>query len=177
MKWKFKYQRVWLNMKVLLSISVFLICLVSFGNGLIEPTEEQYRCDKGKLKKICYLRKVSATDDTLNVIINAAYKYQVSAVELASIAVVETALGNLNRVNINKNKTHDVGLFQINSVNFNYCREYDVRTDSGSAMCAAKILSKIKMKHPNDYLGRYHSNTSFLKKKYERKVKRVYKSI
>lgn len=105
----------------------------------------------------------------------ASKAFDLNPLELSAIALLETGMGKYNSVRLNKNGTTDQGIFQINSVNKQYCLEYDISTPEGSALCAAKLLSRIKHKHFKDpeYLGRYHSKTPKYKKIYFSKLTKV----
>ncbi len=105
----------------------------------------------------------------------ASLKYSVDIKVLTSIAIVETGLGKYSRISNNKNGSIDIGLFQINSVNFKYCKEYKLETMDGNTMCAAKLLARLK-KHSheaNEYIGLYHSGTLDKKLEYIVKVQVV----
>lgn len=108
----------------------------------------------------------------VNAILTASKMYNVDELELTAIGIIETGLGKYARTRKNTNGTFDKGIFQINTVNIKTCVGYDLDTPEGSALCAAKLLSKIKVKHP-DYLGRYHSKTPTKKAKYLKKVTQV----
>lgn len=105
-------------------------------------------------------------------ILRASNDYQIDALELTAIAIVETGLGKYTRTRKNQNGTHDKGLFQINTVNWPKCVEYNLESPEGSSLCAAKLLSEIKAKRA-DYLGVYHSKTPTVKAKYLKKVAKV----
>lgn len=108
----------------------------------------------------------------VNAIIVASETYSVDHLEMTAIGILETGLGKYTQTNNNANGTKDLGLFQINTVNFPKCIEYNLESPEGSALCAAKILSKIKAKRP-DYLGAYHSKTPSIKESYMKKLEIV----
>lgn len=108
----------------------------------------------------------------VNAIVNASDEYDVDALELTAIGIVETGLGKYAKTRKNRNGTFDKGLFQINTINERTCIEYNLDSAEGSALCAAKLLSSIKMKH-KDYLGRYHSKTPSKKVLYSKKITKV----
>ena len=108
----------------------------------------------------------------IGAIIRASDTYEIDALELTAIGIVETGLGKYNATKKNTNGTHDRGVFQINTVNYPKCVEYNLDSPEGSALCAAKLLSKIKS-HRADYLGVYHSKTPSKKMKYLNKVSQV----
>lgn len=105
-------------------------------------------------------------------ILTASETYQIDALELTAIGIIETGLGKYARTRKNSNGTTDKGLFQINTVNEAQCVEYNLDSPEGSALCAAKLLSTIKAKRA-DYLGVYHSKTRSKKTKYMQKISQV----
>jgi len=105
-------------------------------------------------------------------ILTASDQYQIDALELTAIGIVETGLGKYAKTRRNSNGTTDKGLFQINTVNESQCVEYNLDSPEGSALCAAKLLSTIKAKRA-DYLGVYHSKTKAKKAKYMQKISQV----
>jgi len=109
-------------------------------------------------------------------IVKASRRYHIDARELAAIAIVETGLGKYTRSTPNDNGTIDEGIFQINSVNFSRCVEYNLKSPEGSAYCAAKLLSTIKHAR-SDYLGVWHSKTPSKKIKYMKKVTQVLSTL
>jgi hypothetical protein len=108
----------------------------------------------------------------IDAILTASEAYQIDALELTAIGIIETGLGKYARTRKNSNGTYDKGLFQINTVNYPKCIEYNLDSPEGSALCAAKLLSQIKSKRA-DYLGVYHSKTPTKKAKYLQKVSQV----
>lgn len=108
----------------------------------------------------------------IDAIVNAADQYQIDALELTAIGIIETGLGKYAATRKNTNGTHDKGVFQINTVNYPKCIEYNLDSPEGSALCAAKLLSEIKTRR-KDYLGVYHSKTPTKKARYLAKVSRV----
>ena len=105
-------------------------------------------------------------------IAQAGAAYRVDPLELTAIAIVETGLGKYAQPRVNRNGTVDRGLFQINTVNYARCVEYNLDTPEGSALCAAKLLSTIRQRRA-DYLGSYHSKTPSKKEKYLKKINLV----
>lgn len=108
----------------------------------------------------------------IDAIIRASNDYGIDALELTAIGIIETGLGKYTSTRKNNNGTYDKGIFQINTVNYPKCVEYNLDSPEGSALCAAKLLSSIKAHRP-DYLGVYHSKTPSLKTKYLNKVSEV----
>lgn len=111
----------------------------------------------------------------IHAIRNAASRYRINQEELMAIAILESGANENRRIRINKNGTMDVGMFQINTVNFKECIEYDLLSIDGSAFCAAKLLAKHKSKY-KDYVGRYHSKTPSKKRAYQNKVNKMVKT-
>lgn len=108
----------------------------------------------------------------IDAIVRAADLYEIDALELTAIAIIETGIGSNVKERVNTNGTKDKGVFQINSVNYPKCVEYNLDSPEGSALCAAKLLSMIKSKRA-DYLGVYHSKTPSKKARYLSKVTKV----
>lgn len=109
----------------------------------------------------------------IDAVVNAAEAYQIDPLELTAIGIIETGLGKFAKTRLNSNGTHDKGVFQINTVNYPKCVEYNLESPEGSALCAAKLLSQIKAKRA-DYMGVYHSKTPTKKAKYLKKVAKVF---
>lgn len=99
----------------------------------------------------------------------AAVEHGVSERTLRAIAYVESRYGIYTNLRYNKNKTLDVGAFQINSVHWTTtCRQYNVMTLRGNTYCAALILSTHKRHRYTDtqWECRYHSSTPVHKARY-----------
>lgn len=140
-----------------------------FGTSLILCSFKAYSSD---IKSIAAANGLDVSNRTVTAIQNASRRYGIDAAELTAIGIVETGLGKYNTVNVNQNGTIDEGIFQINTVNKPYCVEYNLQSTEGNAMCAAKLLEKIKRTH-SDYVGRYHSNTPIKKMQYLQKITKV----
>lgn len=112
------------------------------------------------------------SDRIVKAILRASDQYQIDAMELTAIGIIETGLGKYATTRKNTNGTKDHGVFQINTVNMPKCVEYNLESPEGSALCAAKLLSTIKAKR-KDYLGVYHSKTPTKKVAYMQKVSQV----
>jgi hypothetical protein len=108
----------------------------------------------------------------VNAIQQASFKYKVDSKELTAIAILETGLGKYSVSKKNRNGTIDKGLFQINTINYSKCIEYNLDSPEGSALCAAKILSNMRKIRP-DYLGAYHSKTPKHKKEYLQRMAKI----
>lgn len=128
-------------------------------------------CDN-TVRSIASANGFAASGRVVKAISRASKYYNIDEAELTAIAIVETGLGKYAATRVNQNGTVDQGLFQINSVNQPYCSEYDLSSPEGSAMCAAKLLARIRLNH-DDYIGRYHSKTPTLKIKYTNKIIKV----
>lgn len=94
----------------------------------------------------------------VSAIIRASKEYSLEPLELTAIGILETGLGKFAKTRKNSNGTLDKGVFQINTVNVEFCIEYNLYSPEGSALCAAKLLAKHKETR-KDYLGVYHSKT------------------
>ena len=114
----------------------------------------------------------TASPRVVAAIVEASRQYRLDAKELTAIAILETGLGRYNKPRLNSNGTTDVGIFQINSINAKTCLEYRLDTPEGSALCAAKLIYKLKQRR-NDYLGAYHSKTPSKKQIYVEKLTKV----
>ncbi len=151
-------------MKYLIIIFLFPILL----NTLEKTSNEEL------VLRIAINNSLNPSPQVIFAIAHAAKKYNINATELAAIAIIESNMGKYTKTRINSNKTKDIGLFQINSINFNKCKEYNIYNFEGNAFCAAKILSQIKT-HRSDYIGVYHSKTIKKKQRYLQKIAKVFK--
>ena len=115
-------------------------------------------------------------DAAIRAILNASKRYDIDSRELTAIAIVESSFRHNTRLIANTNGTHDLGLFQINTVNHKTCVEYDLNDVNGNALCAAKLLSSLKARR-TDYLGVYHSKTPQKKMKYLNKITKVMSKV
>lgn len=124
------------------------------------------------IEKLVLSNNLKISNRIVNAILLASERYQIDALDLTVIGIIETGLGKYTKTMINSNGTKDRGLFQINSVNWPKCVEYNLDSPEGSSFCAAKLLSEIKKKH-KDYLGRYHSRTPSKKASYLKKMSKI----
>lgn len=108
----------------------------------------------------------------VNAILEASKLYRIDPLELTAIGILETGLGKYAKTRRNSNDTFDKGVFQINTVNVKTCLEYNLDTVEGNALCAAKLLSRIKSVRA-DYMGVYHSKTPSKKNAYLKKIAKV----
>lgn len=129
--------------------------------------------DYSKVINLASNNGFNPSKEVVNAIINASHRYNINPLELTAIGILETGLGKYSATRTNRNMSQDVGLFQINEVNLSKCIEYNLASNQGSAMCAAKLLSEIKKKHKIDYIGRFHSNTPKHKNAYIKSIKRL----
>jgi len=137
-----------------------------------EPVEPQAKDQSQDVRDVATANGFKPSERIVNAILNASETYHIDAVELTAIAIVETSLGTNAKLRKNSNGTLDRGLFQINTVNWPKCVEYNLDSPEGSALCAAKLLSQIKAKRA-DYLGVYHSKTPSRKLAYMQKLDQV----
>jgi len=116
----------------------------------------------------------NAHPDVVRVIEKKAIKYGIKPDLMIAIAVVESGL-NPQAKRVNNNGTVDQGLFQINTVNKDFCKEFDIKTVKGNTECAAKLLAKHKVNKPIDSLWycRYHSKTPSKKVAYCSKLNEI----
>lgn len=131
--------------------------------------------DTATVHRVAAMNGYAPSKAVKQAISNAAEAYNIPVAKMTAIAIVETGIGTFTATKKNKNGTYDKGLFQINSVNKPACMEYDLQTDQGSAMCAAKLLNKLRKKWPLDYYARYHSHTESFRNVYKNKVENVLK--
>lgn len=164
----------------LVVFSTSLGFLVSPNSKPVEPVkvsepvevEPQAKDQSQDVRDVATANGFKPSERIVNAILNASETYHIDAVELTAIAIVETSLGTNAKLRKNSNGTHDKGLFQINTVNWPKCVEYNLDSPEGSALCAAKLLSQIKAKRA-DYLGVYHSKTPSRKLAYMQKLGQV----
>ena len=111
----------------------------------------------------------------LEAIKEASENYQIDAMEMLAISLIETGGGNHIKTRHNKNGSFDIGAFQINTVNHKFCEEFNLNNVKGNAFCAAKLLKRIKTTHKNDKeaVARYHSSTKYHKDLYFGKIKTI----
>lgn len=128
-----------------------------------------------KIKALALQNGFEATDAVADAIDKASKAFDVDALQLTAIGIIESGLGKNAVTHKNKNGTHDKGVFQINTVNWPKCKEFHIETLQGNAFCAAKLLSQIKMRKPSD-LGKYHSKTPSKKIAYFAKLTKVLSS-
>lgn len=105
----------------------------------------------------------------------ASQRYDVSPEVLRAIAHIESSGGKFRALRRNLNGTYDIGTFQINSVHWNAtCKDYDISSVQGNALCAAKLLAGHKRHASTDvaWRGRYHSKTPSLKHQYDTKIRK-----
>lgn len=107
----------------------------------------------------------------VQVIYDVASEEGLKPSKMLRIAMLESSL-NSSAWRVNKNDTVDVGLFQINSVNFPKCKGLDLNKVRDNVRCAAKLLKEHKRHAKLDaqWLCRYHSKTPSKKDAYCRKL-------
>lgn len=107
-------------------------------------------------------------------IAKAAHKYSIDVRLMRAIASVETNMGASSLLRRNKNGTYDLGLYQINSVNWPLCKHLDLISAQGNAECAALILARHKHASKGaTYWTAYHSKTPSRAAQYEARVRKV----
>lgn len=107
----------------------------------------------------------------------AAESFGVNQNILMAIAQVESGY-NENALNINKNKTFDIGIMQINSIHLNVLSKIGLKQDNLLDPCTniivgAWLLKEATYRENGDVwrgVGRYHSATPALAQKYIEKV-------
>lgn len=129
--------------------------------------------DYNKVINLAFNNGYNPSREVINAIVSASHRYGINPLELTAIGILETGLGKYSTTRTNHNMSQDIGLFQINEVNLPKCIEYNLSSNQGSAMCAAKLLNEIKKKHKTDYIGRFHSNTPRHKNAYIKSIKRL----
>lgn len=156
-----------------MNLNKFLILFLLFIKPLTVGNDFFYLNDKSKY--VIALSKSNGFKPNKRIIksiIYASEMFHIDPLELTAIAIIESGIGKYTKTRINKNGTKDVGLFQINTVNKEFCIEYNLENPEGSSLCAAKLLANLKVKR-SDYLGAYHSKTPSLKYIYIKKIKNV----
>lgn len=131
----------------------------------VETVQEQ-------VKALAIANGFEATDEVADAIALASKTYEVDAMQLTAIGIIESGLGKYAKTRRNSNGTLDRGVFQINTVNIPKCKAFHIDTVEGSAFCAAKLLSQIKMVKPSD-VAKYHSKTPSKKIAYFQKITKV----
>ena len=115
---------------------------------------------QAQVKALALANGFEATDQVADAIAKASKAYEIDAMQLTAIGIIESGLGKNPKAKMRKNSngTHDRGVFQINTVNWPKCREFQLDTVEGTAFGAAKLLPQSKINKPAD-LGKYHSKT------------------
>lgn len=103
----------------------------------------------------------------------ACRTYNIDCLDLAAIGILESGLGKYESAHVNNNGSIDIGIFQINTVNYPHCSEFNLRTPEGSAMCAAKLLHRLRKTRGDSYVEVYHSKTPSKRAVYREKINRV----
>lgn len=129
--------------------------------------------DTAVVRKISVANGFAPSKRIVKAISAASKAYNIPVTKMTAIAITETGIGSNVKTRLNNNKTLDHGLFQLNSVNLHKCPEYNIESYEGNALCAAKLLSKLRKNRPNDYWGAFHSKTPSLKTKYMLKIEKV----
>jgi soluble lytic murein transglycosylase-like protein len=111
----------------------------------------------------------------------ASEEFKIDRQVLYAIAKVESNL-DANSININKNRTLDIGIMQINSIHQKNLAEKGIALNELLDPCkniivGAWILKKNILMAKGDLwkgVGLYHSATPELQKNYIQKVRRIY---
>lgn len=114
----------------------------------------------------------------------AAHRYGVDAWLLLALAQKESGLTS-GALGINRNKTEDLGLTQINSIHLEEMKRYGVsrhdllHNDCKNIYAAAYLLSRCMARYGNniDGIGCYHSKTPSLRRRYGQSVLRLYHDL
>lgn len=138
----------------------------------VESVQVESETVQDKIKALALQNGFTASDDVADAIVKASKAFDVDALQLTAIGIIESGLGKNAKTRRNRNGTHDKGVFQINTVNWQRCAEFRLETVQGNAFCAAKLMSQIKMRKPSD-LGAYHSKTPSKKIAYFAKLTKV----
>jgi hypothetical protein len=135
----------------------------------------QNETPQARVKALALQNGFETSDAVADAIVKASKAFDVDALHLTAIGIIESGLGKNAVTRKNKNGTHDKGVFQINTVNWPKCKEFRIETLQGNAFCAAKLLSQIEMRKPSD-IGKYHSKTPSKKIAYFAKLTKVLKT-
>lgn len=157
---------------LILAILVLTGCQVSEQQSNLPMQVEQVQTVQDKIKELAESNGFEASDEVADAIANASKAFDVDALQLTAIGIIESGLGKYAKTRLNRNGTHDHGVFQINTVNLPKCKAFRIDTVEGSAFCAAKLLSQIKIKKPSD-VAKYHSKTPSKKMIYFKKITQV----
>lgn len=160
-----------LSLAILIMLTACTQKLETVESVPVELTES-VETVQDQVKALALVNGFEATDAVADAIDKASKAFDVDALQLTAIGILESGLGKNAKTRLNKNGTHDKGVFQINTVNWPKCKEFHIETLQGNAFCAAKILSQIKMRKPSD-LGKYHSKTPSKKNAYFTKITKV----
>ncbi len=112
------------------------------------------------------------TIETLKLIARVAHAHGIDSQDLIAIAAIESRFDS-NARRVNTNGTVDIGMFQVNSVQWDTkCKGLDVFSLEGNAECAARILEGHKRHAASDpaWIARYHSKTPSKKLAYFNKL-------
>jgi len=155
---------------------LLVLSVIAFFIGELVGMEQAKADDTSSQDQVIELANkngLKPSNRIVDAILQASSRYNIDPLELTAIGILESGLGKYARNRVNKNGTVDKGVFQINTVNYKACIEYNLTSIEGNAFCAAKILSTIKSEHSKDYLGRYHSKTNYRKLAYINKVNNI----
>lgn len=100
----------------------------------------------------------------------SAAVHDIPQIELYKLAFVEGSLKPRPKTNYNSNGTQDVGPFQINTINWNFCKEYDLQSVLGNTLCAGKLLKMHQKSGKKNWVLRYHSKNPKYQAIYKEKL-------
>ncbi|HGL4258915.1 lytic transglycosylase domain-containing protein [Burkholderia dolosa] len=141
---------------------------------------ERHLCWSLAVRIILACIAIHARDASADYIDVAAAQYQVNADVLRAIAYRESGM-NSNARHKNSNGSVDVGLMQINSINFAYLKQQNITPDmlhnaATNALAGAALLRKQIDRYGGTWraVGAYHSTTPALSDAYAATVYDVY---
>lgn len=152
---------------------LLLITLLVASNNA--AAGDRYIALKAKINELALANGFKVGPEVVEAIARASKAYDVDAMNLTAIGIIESGLGKYTTSKKNRNGSFDKGVFQINTVNWPKCPEFKLDTLEGNAFCAAKLLSQIKPTNHYD-LAEYHSKTPSKKEAYFQKIAKVFQA-
>lgn len=153
-----------------------LIAMLPISLSYVDTALEREPSEYSVLSDLVTANDMTPHDEAIKAILEASKRYDIDSRELTAIAIVESSFSHNSRMIANTNGTHDIGLFQINTVNHDVCKEYNLYDVKDNALCAAKLLARLKVMR-RDYVGAYHSKTPEKKMKYIQKITQVLNKV
>jgi len=151
------------------------LALLAYILGCLLGARHAKADDYTDVKTLAIKNGYSPSNDVIRAIVKASRWYNINPLDLTAIGIIETGLGKYSLINKNRN-SYDLGVFQINSGNFQRCKAFDINTIEGNAMCAALILHNIRYNFShkdNKWLGIYNSKKQKYKEKYFAKISKI----